>query len=262
MKEVLKLPLSALQVITEYQHLPLGSKYVKCPYHINIRKERVGLRVLVGKGDPGEIVKEVKVWAKLKDFDLFKAQEDQISKFMIERSIGIDCSGFVVHVLGYWMKSEHKKRLWRSVKYPNNDILSRIRRMLRPIENLGANTLTSILNCDPVNDLNDVRPGDLLRSKGRVKNSHHISLISKVVKVDGLVKEIEYVHSQRYYDEDNGVRFGSIEIIDPHLPLEKQKWLEVKDGKNWTLEGYLNDLEDNGIRRLRNIKLHYITEPV
>ena len=78
MKEIQIMPKTAQQVVYEYQHLPLGGKEVNCPYHMNIRKERVGLRVLVGKGDPGEIVKEVKVWAKLKDFDLYKADEKQI----------------------------------------------------------------------------------------------------------------------------------------------------------------------------------------
>jgi hypothetical protein len=257
MKETYKLPQVAEQVINEYLNLPIGGKYVKCPYHINIQKERVGLRVLVGKGDPGEIVKEVKVWAKLKDLDLYKANEEQIRKFMIDRSIGIDCSGFVVHVLGYWLKIQNGKRLWREVTYPKNDLMSKLRRLLRPIENLSANTLTSLENCESINDLNEIRPGDLLRSKGRVKNSHHISLISKVTLIDGKMQEIEYVHSQRYYDDDNGVRYGTIRIKNLKLPLEKQEWLEVKNGRNWTLEGYLKELDDNGIRRLKKIKLHF-----
>lgn len=259
MKQIQIMPKTAQQMVYEYQHLPLGGKSVVCPYHINIRKERVGLRVLVGKGDPGEIVKEVKVWAKLKDFDLYKADEKQIRDFMIERSIGIDCSGFVTHVLGYWIKSEHRRRLWELVEYKNNDILSRIRRFFRPIENLGANTLTNLINCDTITNVNDIQPGDLIRSKGKVKNSHHVSLISKVTKVNGKTTEIEYVHSQRYYGDQNGVKFGLIKITDLKKPLHKQEWLEVLDGVNYTLNGYLNQLEDNGVRRLKRVRIHFDT---
>lgn len=259
MKQILSIPLSAAQVIHEYTHLPLGGKEVVCPYHINIQKERVGLRVLVGKGDPGEIIREVQVWAKLKDFDIDKASESQIREFMINHSIGIECSGFVSHVLGFWLKSEHKKNLQDYLVFPNNGIINILRRLLRPLENINADTLTSLANCDPINELNEVLPGDLLRSKGRIKNSFHVSLISKVIKENDNVVEIEYIHSQRYYDEENGVKTGKILVNDPSKPLEQQHWLEIKNGRNYTYEGYLRELEDNGIRRLKRVKLHHLT---
>jgi len=262
MKTKLKLPESADQVINEYLKLPLGGKEVACPYHINKRKERVGLRALVGKGDPGEIVKEVKVWAKLKDFDLFKATSDQIREFMVDRSIGIDCSGFVVHLLGFILKSEKKKRLWQYMKFPDNSLIGVIRRSFRPIENLGANTLTNLENCIEVKDINKVLPGDLIRSKGLVKNSHHVIIIYSVLKEGNKVKEIEYVHSRMHYGNNNGIAFAKIIITDDKLPLEKQKWTEVQDGKNWTLEGFLKDRSDNGIRRFKSFKINYLTEQI
>lgn len=255
MKEILILPRLAELVIHEYMHLPIGGKEVVCPYYINKFKERAGLRVLVGKGDPGEIVKEVKVWAKLKDFDMDKASAEQIREFMISRGIGIDCSGFVVHVIGFWVKSTRKKHLQYYLKFPKNDILNLLRRLLRPVENMGADILTSELNCRKVNNLNNVRPGDFVRSKGKVKNSHHIMLVRRVTKIDGVVKEIEYVHSSRYYDDNNGIRFGVIKVTDPLKPLELQKWLEVEDGKNYTYDTFMNQVEDNGIRRLKNVKI-------
>lgn len=257
MKEILTLPHQAEQVIYEYTHLALGGKQIVCPYLINIRKERVGLRVLVGKGDPGEIVKEVKVWAKLKDLDLEKANSDQIRRFMLERSIGIDCSGFIVHVFGYWLKSVKHKHLQDYLIFKRNDPLSILRRLLRPVENIGANTLTGLDNCEPVTDLNKVLPGDFIRSKGKIKNSHHIMLVRRVTRVAKKVTEIEYVHSSRYYENNNGVRFGIIKITDPEKPLEKQEWLEVLNGRNYTLETYLNQVEDNGIRRLKRVQLKY-----
>ncbi len=257
MKEVLSLPQAAKQVIHEFSHLPLGNKEINCPYHMNIRKERVGLRVLVGKGDPGEIVKEVKVWAKLKDFDLSKASSEQIRKFMIENSIGIDCSGFVAYILGYWLKLMNKKKLKEYLKFPHSGFLWWLRTSLRPLENIGANMLTSLENCDSVTDLNLVQPGDLIRAKGRVKNSHHVMMVSQVILVEGKVAEIKYVHSSRNYEDDNGIRHGKIEITDLAKPLEKQNWTETLNGKNYSLEDYLTQLEDNGIRRLKRVDLSF-----
>jgi hypothetical protein len=106
--------------------------------------------------------------------------------------------------------------------------------------------------------MNKILPGDFIRAKGKVKNSHHILLITKVIKHDGFVIEVEYVHSSKNYEEENGVKFGRIQIIDLSKPLEKQNWLEIKRGKNYTYEGYVNGLQDNGIRRLKKITIPYI----
>jgi hypothetical protein len=258
MREILCLPDAAFGVINAYMNLPLGGKAVPCPYHMNVIKERVGLRVLVGKGDPSEIVQEVKVWSKIKDFDLEKATISQIREFMIERSIGIDCSGFVVHVLGYVIKKFLNKRLANILKYENNDILCLIKRKLRPVENIGANTLTSLENCEPITDMNKILPGDFVRLKGKVTNSHHILLITRVIKHDGFVVEVEYAHSSKYYEDENGVKFGRIQITNLDKPMEKQNWLEIKRGKNYTYEGYIKDIQDNGIRRLKRITLPHI----
>jgi len=255
MREIISLPNAAFDTISAYMNLPLGGKTVTCPYHMNVRKERVGLRVLVGKGDPMEIIQEVKIWSKIKDFDLDKATNSQIREFMIDRSIGIDCSGFVVHVIGYVITKFLKKKLAMVLVYKNNGFLSTLRRMLRPVENIGANTLTSLENCNPITDMSKILPGDFIRSKGKVKNSHHILLITRVIKQDGFIIEVEYVHSSKHYEDENGVKFGRIQITDLSKPLEKQNWLEIKRGKNYSYEGYINNLQDNGIRRLKKLAI-------
>ena len=260
MKQILSLPHPAQRVIEEFLNLPLGGKVIPCPYHINIRRERVGLRVLVGKGDPGEIVKEVKVWAKLKDFDLDKATVSQIRKFMIDRSIGIDCSGLIVHTVGYLLKESGKNKLISYLKFSKNDLLSILRRILRPVENISANTLSNFDNCDPITDMNKIQPGDFIRSKGKMSNSHHIHLITRVFKEDGFVTELEYVHASKHYDEDNGIKFGRIQITNMSQPLEKQNWLEVKNGRNYSYEGYLQNITDNGIRRLKRVEVPFIVQ--
>lgn len=251
MKEELTISPSAKQIIDEYMNLSLGGKKVVCPYYMNVIKERAGLSALIGKGDPSDIEKEVKVWAKLKDFDLNKATVEQIRQFMIDHHIGVDCSGFIVNIFNHWFKTIGKKPLITYLKFNRNSIMLRLKRLIRPVENIGANTITSLQNTIPITKFDDVLPGDFIRSKGKVKNSHHISLITKVIKVDGHVKEVEYVHSTRHFASQNGVRYGKIRITNADKPLSEQNWIEGGRKVNSTLQGFKNMEEDNGIRRLK-----------
>lgn len=238
--------------IKEYFNLPLGGKRVKCPYYISSKSERAGLRVMIGKGTPDEIAHEVKVWAKLKGVDLSKMTGLQIREFMIERNIGIDCSGFVAQVLNYWLNKTSGKSLVSMFEFADNSIMSRLRRFFRPIENIGANTMTSELNCIRVESYNDIKPYDLIRAKGKQKNAHHVALITDVYFDEkGNLTKFEYVHSHRFYEEKNGVRRGSVDIVDSKKPLKEQRWNDDYKGHNYMLEDLEIDYEDNGIRRLK-----------
>ena len=115
--------------------------------------------------------------------------------------------------------------------------------------------MTNLENCNPITDMNKILPGDFIRSKGKVKNSHHILLITRVIKQDGFIIEVEYVHSSKHYEDENGVKFGRIQITDLSKPLEKQNWLEIRRGKNYSYEGYITDLQDNGVRRLKKLSI-------
>ncbi|MBN1916158.1 hypothetical protein JW796_04200 [Candidatus Dojkabacteria bacterium] len=253
------LPEEARVTIDQYKSLKLGSKIVPCPYYINTQKESGGLRVLVGKGSPEEIEHEVKVWAQLRGFEMSKASEHEIREFMIKHRIGIDCSGFLVHVINRWMKQTRGRRLIEYLKFDNNSVIAWIKRRLRSAENIGANTLTSLKNTIKITELNDIRPGDLIRLKGRVKNSHHIAMISEIegdlVEENGkknfLIKRFKYVHSNRNYDDRHGVREGEVIITNPEAGLKEQNWTEVYNGRNWTYEGLVKEYQDNGVMRLK-----------
>lgn len=255
MEETYILPKAASDVIKQYQELPLGGKKVTTPYFMNKRKLRGGLRVLIGKGTPQEIAMEVKINAQLKNIDLSRMDANQIRQFMQERDIGIDCSGFVVQVLNSWCRSQSGKSLISYLKFTDNSLISRIRRRFRSIENISANELTGPLNCDPVTDLNQLRPGNLIRTKGLLKNSHHVLLVSKVRLKDAIIVEFEYVNSTEQYEEENGIRYGTVKITDPSASLIDQQWLDVKNGRNWAYDGLLKEYEDNGPRVLKRIKL-------
>jgi len=251
LKETFTLPLSASQIIDEYKNLHLGGKNVVCPYFINKKKERAGLRALIGKGDPSEIEKEVKVWAKLKDFDLVKADASQIREFMQNCNIGVDCSGFIVHIFNFWLKTEGKKPLQNQLKFKKNGPVTSLKRFIRPVENISANTITSVDNTIKITNIDEIKPGDLIRSKGKVRNSHHLMLVTKVVKENGKVTQFEYVHSTSHFAAGNGVRTGKIVITDTKKPLSAQNWIESDRKPNSTLIGFMNNEDDNGIRRLK-----------
>ncbi|MBN1331828.1 C40 family peptidase [Candidatus Dojkabacteria bacterium] len=250
--EIESLPESVLNLAQKYFELPLGGKKVVCPYFMNIKKQRAGLRVMVGKGSWAEIVHETKVWAQLKGFSLEKAGEGEIREFMMKLGIGIDCSGFVVYLLNQWMKELNKSSIWHNLKYKENGLYFTFRRFLRPVENISANLMTSELNCFKITELNDIVPGDLIRAKGKQNNAHHVALITKTYKdKSGNLEKFDYIHSHRFYEKENGVRQGSVEITKPTESLKDQKWEDHYNGKNYMLEDLLVDYEDNGVRRLK-----------
>jgi len=257
MQKILELPESAKLVISEYFNLPIGGKKIKSPYFMNIRKQRAGLRVLVGKGKAEEIVREVQVLAKVKKINLNELSDDQIRKFMISQDLGVDCSGFVTHILNFWLHQTGKKPLIHYLQFPDNSLIKKLKCKLRPVENIGANLLTGNLNCDKITDLNDIKPGDLVRLKGRQKNSHHVMIVSKVTLEDNVIKSFEYTESTRDYGDDNGIRIGTVIITNPDGELKDQNWTDIdpQTNRNWTHENLLKEYDDNGIRRLKNVEL-------
>lgn len=249
----LTLPKQVQQFIKRYENLELGGKKVIAPYFINHTKQK-DLRAMVGKGTPEEIEIEAKIWEKLKGINFTSMSNKEIRKFLQERGLGIDCSGFVAHVLGFWYKLEAKKSLWTKLKPLKKGALgffSTIAYRLKPVQNLGVISLTSNINSETVS-INQVLPGDIIRSGWKKKNSFHIFLVEKVELNDsGKVQTIFYVNSTHHYGDSNGIRHGKINIIDATKPLHEQEWDDDdENGVNFSLEGYLQDLEYNGLRRL------------
>ncbi len=246
----LEIPEAAKKLIHRYENLELGGKHIVAPYFINIKKAK-DLRAMVGKGTPEEIEMEAKIWEKLKGINFEEMSEKEIKQFLIDRWLGIDCSGFIMHVLNEWHKVETGKSIWSKMKTNRPSFLRRLAYFLKPVENISANTISNEENAFKV-QINSVLPGDVIRSKWKRKNSHHILLVSKVHReADGDVKEIEYVNSTEQYGEKNGVRHGKIAITHPNKPLASQHWVdEDEHGVNHTFEGFEFEVKDNGLRRL------------
>lgn len=263
--ETFKLNNEIQRLIENYFKLTIGGKEIVCPYFINKKSVRGNLRVMAGKGSPEEIELESKIWAKVRDFDLNNATTEEVRAFLQQEKIGIDCSGFIAQILSTYMKETNQGKLVSKLKFEQNNLFMSLRRKLRPIENIGAKTLTSELNCEKIDNLNDIKPGDLIRAKGKQKNAQHIGMVVEVVHSDKVGTELghdsdtivsfKYVNSHRYYGDKNGVRYGEVIITDQSGGLKDQDWKDThSDGINYFLEDLLVEYEDNGIRRPMYIK--------
>ncbi|BCX14025.1 MAG: hypothetical protein KatS3mg085_557 [Candidatus Dojkabacteria bacterium] len=249
-----ELPKEVKKFINRYFELNLGNKKVTCPYFINTAKKK-DLRALLGKGSPDEIEIEAKIWEKVKGVNFDLMNHDEIRNFLVDRNIGIDCSGFVTHVINFWYKLETGRNIWSKIKVPiKKTLFGKILFYLRPVEKIGANYLTNLENSRSV-ELNEILPGDLIRLKTQKRNAHHVLLVEEVIRKNGKVKQINYIHSTPNYGKLSGVKRASIKVHDETKPLEDQEWLETdENGINFTKNGYLIQKEDNGIRRLKALE--------
>lgn len=244
-----------LEAIERYKNLNLGGKHVVCPYHINPKTQRANLRVLAGKGNPEEIELETSIYAKLGGLDLENMSSQDIRKFMSKRHIGIDCSGYVVHLLDVYAKEKRGKRIWDYIKKPNrSNIYSKMRYKLRPVENIGVADLTSDINAEKISKISDIQVGDLIKTHGlRHKDGLHILLVIETVRDDGHLISFKYTNSNRYYGDGNGIREGEVQIEDETLELKDQNWVIDKGDKCYEYEGLLVNYEKNGIFRIKGL---------
>ncbi|MCA9382431.1 hypothetical protein KC660_03430 [Candidatus Dojkabacteria bacterium] len=245
---------SALKKIKEFEELPIGKKKVRCPYHLNPKSQRANLRVLAGKGTPEEIVLETEIYAKLGGLRIDKMHEDEIRSFMQKRHIGIDCSGFVVHILDAYTLDKEKKHLWKFIRKEVSNPYQKIRYMLRPVENIGVADLTSEINSIKLQRITDIRPYDLIKTSAlKQEEGLHVLMVTEVEKdSSGKTVSFKYTNSNRYYGEGNGIRFGTVIITDPISSLQAQRWLDDNDesGRNFVFDCIKKDFSKNGVYRL------------
>jgi hypothetical protein len=249
------IPEAAQKIIHDYFNLPLDGKKVPCPYYLNFKKLRMGLRVLVGKGTPEEIIQESLIYEKLRRINFSQMTIEEIRDFLVKRHIGIDCSGFITHILDFWLRSQGKKHLWKYLHFPKQNFYQVITRKLRPVENISAYLLTNDLNSSQIKDLYNIRCGDLIRLKG-LKQGFHVMMISQIEKANGKIDSFQYIQASRWYNKEHGARVGKVIIKDHLKPLVFQKWLDEQEGHNWTFEEICKDKDYSQIRRLKYVPLY------
>jgi hypothetical protein len=223
---------AAQQIIQNYLHLPFKDKELFCPYFINKKnKVRGALRALVGKGTPDEILEEATIYALKEKIDLTELNSEMIKKFLVDHYIGIDCSGFVYHVLDTELKTNKKPGLGKTLHFPAmSNLLKKIIIKLRPAENANVLTFEDPKNSRPV-PLTDVKNGDviILRDTGPSHTQQHIVLIHDTEIQGNSTLIIRYTHSIDLPEEtwqEHGVRQGIITITNPQKSLLEQTWSE------------------------------------
>ena len=178
--------LQRLRVIEEY----LNINGQPAPYYVHDYYRKFNFfpnRVLIGKGSPEEIRSAI---------------QQGLGKL---RRIGIDCSGFVCHIIA------STQPITSVIKHPSSNPLTRLRFFLRPIENASVRILIHPINVEPVNKVSEIQPWDLI----------HVSDIHIAIVYNVEDNVIYYAHAS---EKEGRVAKGQIEIIDPASSLEKQGW--------------------------------------
>lgn len=239
----------AQKILHEYFNLPFpGLDGVRCPYFNNARlRQRAQLRVLVGKGTPKEIVEEAQIISLQYHAGLFdktgacclhgehehKVAPDEIRKFLVDNNLGVECSGFVTHILRVHFKETKNVDIAKKFyKVSASNFLRFLISKLRPIENISVKTYADDRNTKVVDSMKEMQVGDVVVLLGikTDRGRNHILLVTK--KEEG---KIGYVHARTWVSEGkygHGVAEGVIDIIKPAGGLLEQNWVELGKSGN------------------------------
>lgn len=174
---------------------------------------------------------------------------EQARQQMRQFGLGIDCSGFVYHVLDGYLRHIKGQRLsdqlyvsrreveqashkasWKKAKVrleeikqlPPHGTLAKISTMFQKSPRMITNVarLTSPLSADPVKTVGEIKPADLIKMTTR--DGDHIAIVIEV-----LSGQLRYAQSKDNGGLD-GVCISAIKVIDPHQGLDKQDWPDKK----------------------------------
>lgn len=223
------------KLINSFLNLDFENKQIPCPYFNNKKiGSKAALRVLIGKGTPQEIIDETKIFALKQKINLVELDTLTLKKFLIENNLGIDCSGFVYHLL----TTEYGKI---NFFYPQaKNFFRKLLIKLRPAENTDVSVFNHPKNSKEILLKNLEATNFIVSLEGGTNHNHnHIIFIESIEKDKNIPKTINYIHSFRWPSDgqyNHGVRRGKIEIIDENKGILEQKWIEnEKTGdENWT----------------------------
>ncbi len=218
---------AALNTIEHFENLHIGKKKVRAPYFNNKKTNvRAALRVLVGKGSPHDIEQEALILSLREKVDIKKMKEEDIRKFLVDNNLGVDCSGFVYHVLDAELQATKKSSMKRTLKHPfAKSVVRKAISKLRSAENTNVKTLAHEKNSVEVK-LSEIQPGDMITmiGTGKENNLDHVLLVTEVND-----NKILYAHSLNWKVDskyDHGIRRGSITLSKPKKKLLDQTWEE------------------------------------
>ena len=231
--ETRQLSKPAMDIIEGYIHFKIGEAICSVPYFNNkSAKKRASFRTYIGKGSPDDIHDEIETLLIKNHLKKDGLSNQDLKKFLIDNKIGIECSGFVYHVLEAESVARNLGHLNKKIFFINcKGIIGKLRCSIRPIENCGVETFASNENSRII-ELQNVAPGDFITmttSDSDNKDRNHILVIHEVQKENGQIAKIKYSHSIAYPEDGiygTGIRQGVIEIDNIDLPITNAKWTE------------------------------------
>lgn len=244
---------AAQAVLDAYLQLPFAGKHVNAPYFNNQRnKVRGGLRALIGKGTPADIVEEAELMALRDRIALGELSDEAIKKFLVDHNLGVDCSALAYYTLAAEVGAKKKNDLRKVLHFTHaTNLVRRFLTRLRPAENVSVAVLADDKNTMPISLLH-VQPGDLLIlwQTGPEKKLNHVLVVHAVDE-----GAIHYTHTFRWSTEgqyNHGARQGRITITNPTKSLLDQTWAEKNkiNNENETFEHARNAAKLE-LRRLR-----------
>jgi len=205
------------EYLDQYLNLEIvPGKRVRVPYWLNKYGAGDLQRIqgpFGGKGTPNEIKKATLEKAKTLGVNPSEMPPSEIKKFMKENRIGVDCSGFVFHILNFI-----KPGFWKTLKMAPG-------RSPNPARRFNAAALSSPDNSIKVGKTKDVRVGDLIPVSAEGDGGIDHILIVVGVSHDHLV----YAHSSSR-TTIKGPHLGKMMITKPMGNLRDQQWQEVYNG--------------------------------
>lgn len=222
----------AMQTIDQFKHFQFGNAQCSIPYFNNkTARNRIALPAFVGKGAPREIYDEVQAIALKNRMQMNSISDEYLKKILVDNNIGIDCSGFVYHILNRESIERHRGSLEKKISFVNcSGVLGKIRCRLRPRQNCDVSTFANTKNSHAIL-IKDVSPGDIItmtHNDGE-KESDHILAIYKVDYQNFEPTTIYFVHAVSYREDGlygSGIREGQISIINISGDIISQQWTE------------------------------------
>jgi len=232
-----KLTQSAQSIIKSYEHLSIAGHDITCPYINNRKNTRRGaLRVDIGKGSAAEIVEEVEILAARNHVDLQNISDEKLTKFLVDKHLGLDCSAFAFYTLQAEYKEKYNTDIAKKFYFPHaKSLLRKFLTKLRPIENINVTALAHKKNSEKIK-LTDIQACDMIimLNGGPRKDYNHVLIVTDVQ-----ASIVNYTHSFTWPSDGaygHGIKHGTITVTDAQKSLLDQDWQEAgkTDEDNWT----------------------------
>jgi hypothetical protein len=227
----------AMSIIDQYEKFHIENAICSVPYFNNkTRGSRLALRAYIGKGSPEEIYDETLTIILKNRMDPKSLSDSDIKKILTDKNIGIDCSGYVYHILNAEFRERGLGTIDKHIHFTEcSGVLGKIKCSLRPVENCGVKTFANNKN-SKIMSIKDIQPGDLITMLDNENGVRDHVLIIKAVDYQNFIPtKIYYSHAIAYPEDGiygTGIKNGMIEIVDINKPITDQHWSATNNSEN------------------------------